>query len=285
MQTDQLSALLMRFNMRAGVFHSGNLCGISDYGENGELGGHLHLLKVGKVRVHLAGGQVLHVQGPSLLCFPRATRHRFYVAPGEEVELTCASLQFQGGSGNPIAQAMPEIVIMHVDELVHAIPLLTWLFAEAFESAEGRVAIINRLFELLIIQILRHLILHGKVQHGLLAGLADARLAHAFDALHAHPESAWTIASMASMAGMSRARFAAHFRATVGMTPLDYLTRWRLILAQQKLLAGQPMKLIASAVGYDSSSALARAFRRQLGCSPVAWLSTQRITASDQGHF
>lgn len=77
----------------------------------------------------------------------------------ENVELNCASLQFEGGGGSPIAQAMPEIIAMHVDELVHAAQLFTWMFAETLEPAEGRVAVLNRLCELLIIQILRHLIL------------------------------------------------------------------------------------------------------------------------------
>jgi AraC-like DNA-binding protein len=276
MRTDQLSTLLTQFSLSAGVFYNGNLCGIAQFGDNGDLHGHLHLLRSGKLRVHLPNGAVRLVEAPSVLCFPRAMRHRFQADPGEDVELTCASLQFQGGLDNPVAQAMPELIVMHVDELAHAAPLLAWLCAEAFEPAEGRIAVLNRLFELLIIQILRHLIHQGKSESGLLAGLADRRLALAFEAMHRHPESAWTIEAMAAVAGMSRARFAAHFRATVGVPPLDYLTRWRLTLAQRQLLAGHPMKLIANDVGYDSPSALARTFRRRLGCSPAGWLGQQR---------
>jgi AraC-like DNA-binding protein len=276
MDTDQLSSLLARFNLRAGVFYNGSLCGVVDFGEDGEQGGHLHILRRGQLQVYLADGTVMQVQAPSLLCFPRAVRHRFCVDAGADVDLTCASLRFEGGVGSPIAQAMPELVAMHIDELTHAAQLLAWLFAEAFEPAEGRVAVLNRLCELLIIQILRHLIRAGKAQSGLLAGLAHERLARALEAVHQRPETAWTIETMAAVAGMSRARFASHFRTTLGITPLDYLTGWRLALAQQQLLGGRPMKLIANAVGYDSPSALARTFRRRLGVSPAAWLSRQR---------
>lgn len=276
MQTDQLSALLKGFNVHAGVFYNGSLCGIASYGDDDKPDGHLHFLRVGKLRVHLPNGTELPVEAPSLICFPLGMKHRFFVDNGEEVELTCASLQFQGGASNPIAKAMPEMVVMHIDELVQASPLLEWMFAEALEPAEGRIAILCRLFELLIIQILRYLIVQKKIEGGLLAGLADPRLARAFEAIHAHPETDWTIETMASAAGMSRARFADHFRTTVGTTPLDYLTRWRITLAQQQLVAGQPMKLVAGAIGYDSPSALARAFRRKLGCTPAEWLSQQR---------
>ncbi|MBB3213877.1 AraC-like DNA-binding protein [Herbaspirillum sp. Sphag1AN] len=280
MQTDPLSNLFTRFNLQAGVFHNGNLCGIVDFGIDGDTGGHLHLLRAGRLRVHLKEGKTMQVHAPSLLCFARSSEHRFEVTEEDKAELTCASLHFQGGSNNPIAQAMPELLVLSVDELVHARPLLNWLFAEAFEPAEGRVAVLNRLCELLVIQILRHLIQQGKTDSGLLAGLADPRLVLTLEALHAEPAAAWTIDSMAQEAGMSRARFAAHFRAIIGFTPLDYLTRWRLMLAQQQLLAGQAIKLVANAVGYESASALTRVFRQRLGSSPASWLSQQRKDAA-----
>jgi AraC-like DNA-binding protein len=276
MQADQLSALFARFNLRAGVFYNGNLCGIADFGAPGELAGHLHLLKSGKLALHLSDGSVLQVTAPCAICLPRPVAHRFSVERGEDAELTCASLHFDGAGGNPIAQAMPPVMVMHADQLQNAAPLMAWLFAESRNPAEGGMAVLNRLSELLVIQIVRHLILRGQAQSGLLAGLADARLARSLDSLHREPESPWTVETMAAVAGMSRARFAAHFRATLGMAPLDYLTRWRIALAQQQLLSGRAMKLVASAVGYNSASALARTFRRQLGCSPATWLSNQR---------
>lgn len=276
MQTDQLSALFARFNLRAGVFYNGNLCGIADFGAPGEDNGHLHFLKSGKLALHLPDGKVLQVTAPCVMCFPRPLAHRFSVERGEDADLTCASLHFDGAGGNPIAQAMPPVMLMHSDQLQNAAPLLAWLLAESSTPAEGGVAVLNRLSELLVIQLVRHLILRGQANTGLLAGLADARLARTLDGLHHQPESAWTVKTMAAVAGMSRARFAAHFRATLGMTPLDYLTRWRIALAQQQLLAGRATKLVANTVGYDSASALARAFRRQLGCAPAAWLSLQR---------
>jgi AraC-like DNA-binding protein len=275
METDQLSELLKGFNVRAGVFYNGSLCGIVSFAEHGEPDGHLHLLRGGRLQLRLADGSSVEVRAPSLICFPRGVRHHFFVEDGAEADLTCASLRFHGGSGNPIAQAMPELLVLPVAELAQASALLEWLFAEAHQPGEGRAATLDRLFELLMIQILRHLLANRKIQGGMLAGMADIRLARVLEAVHGGPEQPWTIEALAAVAGMSRARFAEHFRAVIGATPLDYLTRWRLMLAQQLLQAGQPVKLVAGKVGYESASALARTFRRKLGCTPAEWLRQQ----------
>jgi AraC-like DNA-binding protein len=86
-----------------------------------------------------------------------------------------------------------------------------------------------------------------------------------------HPETAWSLEQLAQRAGMSRARFAAHFRQVVGMTAFDYLTDWRLGVAQTMLRKGNSLKLIASAVGYTNATALARVFTQRMGVSPSEW--------------
>ncbi len=49
---------------------------------------------------------------------------------------------------------------------------------------------------------------------------------------------------------------------------LHYLTRWRMILAQQKLKEDQTVATVAAVVGYNSQSAFAHAFKRTLGRTP-----------------
>ena len=71
---------------------------------------------------------------------------------------------------------------------------------------------------------------------------------------------------------MSRARFAVNFRETIGLTPGDYLTQWRLSLAQSLLRKGKPVGLVAHAVGYSGPAALSRVFSARLGQSPSRWL-------------
>ncbi|WP_263367865.1 helix-turn-helix domain-containing protein [Edaphobacter bradus] len=87
------------------------------------------------------------------------------------------------------------------------------------------------------------------IDSGILMGLGDARLSRAVEAMHQHPETSWSLEHLAQLAGMSRARFAVYFRQVVGMTPFDYLTNWRLGVAQTMLRRGSSLKLIASGVG------------------------------------
>ena len=84
---------------------------------------------------------------------------------------------------------------------------------------------------------------------------------------------------LADVAGMSRARFALNFRRIVGLTPFDYLTDWRIGIAQTMLRRGESLKLIAPSVGYANSTALTRVFAQRLGFSPTEWLLKSRSLA------
>lgn len=68
---------------------------------------------------------------------------------------------------------------------------------------------------------------------------------------------------------MSRSVFALRFRETVGITPMEYLTRWRMLLVADRLKnTSDGLSAIAQSLGYESQSALGKAFRRITGCSP-----------------
>jgi AraC-like DNA-binding protein len=73
---------------------------------------------------------------------------------------------------------------------------------------------------------------------------------------------------LASEVGMSRSAFTQRFTERVGRPPLDYLTRWRMVLAQHKLNAGGTVAAVATAVGYNSQSAFSHAFKRSFGRTP-----------------
>ena len=130
----------------------------------------------------------------------------------------------------------------------------------------------------MLIQLFRQLMNEGTISTGMMAGLADLRLARAMTLMHDQPARPWSVAELASAASMSRASFAARFHKVVGSTPANYLAGWRVSLAQKRLREGRPIALIADEVGYESPSALARAFRRKVGASPSEW--AQRIAAA-----
>jgi len=128
--------------------------------------------------------------------------------------------------------------------------------------------------------LLRYAIETKAVDGSVLAALGDKRLSKALISMHARPGHPWSLEGLAIEAGMSRARFAAHFRSMTGATPLDYLTDWRLSVAQNLLRSGQSLKLIAPLVGYSSSIAFTRVFSRRVGMPPAHWLARQRTVAT-----
>lgn len=151
-------------------------------------------------------------------------------------------------------------------------PLLNMLFDEAFAHHYGQEPLITRLLESLLILLLRHMVEKGLCQRGMLAGLSDQRLARAIAAMHLRSEEGWTVATLAQEAGMSRARFAAHFQSQTVLSPLGYLTQWRMLLACQQLLTGESITQVALGAGYSGSVAFSRAFEREFGMSPGRWL-------------
>lgn len=267
---DRLQSLLSRFAVSAEVFHAGPLCGINDLAADGERG-QLHLIRDGQVRVEHADGGVLQIDRPSVLLYPRPLAHRFVTDAGRGADFACAHLQFEGGGNNPVAAALPAVICLPLDALYGGQPVLSLLFEEAFAQRCGRRALLDRLFEVVLIQILRALMESGQLRVGLLAGMAHPRLRHALVAMHDAPAEDWTLESLAHRAGMSRSAFADSFRDTIGSTPGQYLQGWRTRLVQQALRKGQPLKRIAFDVGYGSEAALSRAFKAQTGQSPREW--------------
>lgn len=278
---DRLTSLLSHFSLHAGVFYTGNICGIYDFAQD-SLRGHIHLIRRGPVQVIGVRQEVFDITEPTLLFLPRPDTHRLVADDRAGADVVCATVQFGGGGRNPITDSLPGAVMVKLTELAGVEALLGLMFDEAFSDHNGRQAVLDRLCEVLMIRLLRHCIDRGLTQGGTLSGLADARLAKTITAIHDDPAQERDLSSMAALAGMSRARFAVRFREVTGETPADYLASWRVMTAQGMLKKGRQLKHVADDVGYGSASALTRAFVRKLGCSPTEWLKSeeQTITAS-----
>lgn len=260
---DRLDALFRHFSVSAELFHAGALCGINDFDARPGLG-QLHLVRRGPLAVeHRTPHAALSVDQPALLLYPRPLFHRFVSDPVSGADLVCAQIQFADAEVHPLALALPAVVHLPLAQLpASSAAVLDTLFEEAFAQRCGRQTLLNRLFEVVLIQLLRELLARGTAQTGLLAGLADRHLAPLLVALHEDPARAWDLPGMAAIALMSRSAFAAHFHQVVGTTPADYLLHWRRLrvrhLQQQK---GLSLKQIAPLVGYGSGAALSRALR------------------------
>lgn len=272
--TDRLDALLNQFPVRARLFHSGALCGATDFSAPGD-SGQLHLVSEGAMEVIHPGGAALKVTVPSVLFYPRPLARRFVTDTERGARLACADLHFDGGAENPIVAALPDVICLPLESIDGASDALALLFNEAFGNNCGRHAMVDRLFEIVLIQLLRHLMETDQIQSGMLAGMAHPKLRKALVAMHEQPANEWTLDTLADVAGMSRSVFAATFRDIVQCTPGSYLQSWRVGLARRALRQGRSLKVIAIEIGYGSEAALSRAFKAQCGVSPREWRQTQ----------
>jgi len=253
--TDRLAFLLSRFDLQARVFHTGPLCQ-NIWFDAADGVGHLHLLRSGTLDIETGAARLLRIETPAMILYPAPTGHRMIPLGETGCDLVCATLDFGARTRNPLIRSLPGMVVIRLEDMPSLGTSLGLLFDEVMNPKCGRQALLDRLSEVVVIQTLRHVIDQGLVRDGVLAGLADARLCEAITAIHADPAQEWTLTDMAKRAGMSRARFAAHFRAVVGETPGAYLVRWRVSVAQTLLKEGRPLKLIAHLVGYANGSAL-----------------------------
>src|SRR5690554_2439585 len=267
---DRLAALLGHFSVSARTFQSGPLCGINTL-DGSDPYGQLHLIKEGAVEVWHGNTVEYRISEPGLLFYPRPTPHRFVTDPERGADFVCAHIAFEGGAANPIANALPASIYLPLSRAPDSLPVLTLLFAEASAQNCGRQVMLDRLFEVLMIQLLRQLMEDGSAQVGLLAGLAHPQLRRALVAIHEAPEKEWTVENLASTAGMSRSVFSNQFREAVGEPPASYLQRWRIGLVQKWLKQGSSLKLIAEEAGYGSESALARASKSPCAQADREW--------------
>lgn len=275
---DRLGPVLEQFRVQASLFHSGPLCGHQRF-EAVPGRAFMHVLRRGEMDVLHQGEQGLqrlHLSEPTLLLFPRAAHHEFFNPPVEGSDFTCATLDFDGGARNPIVQSLPDFMALPLNQIEGLEPTLDLLFAESDQTRCGSRLLTNRLFEIVLIQVLRWIIDHpvqARVSQGMMMGLSHPRLAKSLVALHRAPEQEWSLERMAAIAGMSRSAFAAAFKRATGATPAAYLLDWKLSVAGSLLRSGRSVKQVALDLGFADAPTLSRAFRRRTGASPRDWLA------------
>ncbi|ADD41976.1 AraC family transcriptional regulator [Stackebrandtia nassauensis] len=277
---DRLTPLLERFRVRTRLFHTGPLCGVTTFAARPGRG-FLHVLRHGEMDVTYqgTGGRLerTRIDRPSLLFYPRPLEHAFHNAPTADSDFACATLDFDGGQTHPLVRTLPPVIVLPLHVVDSLGPALDLLFAEIDNVRCGNPVLADRLFEVVLIQLFRWILDHTTelaLPAGLLRGLSDDRLARTLVAIHESPGRPWTLTTMAREANLSRSTFAARFKATVGQPPADYLTAWRLTVAQDRLRHGATVSATAAELGYANSSAFSRVFTQRLGRSPRAWRAT-----------
>jgi AraC-like DNA-binding protein len=173
----------------------------------------------------------------------------------------------------------------HADMLLSSLPAIVHIRNEADKAAmrwslermreevsdpqPGSSLIAQQLAYMMLVQALRLHLTDGARRSGWLFALADKQMNAAMTCMHDDPGHPWTLQKLADRVGMSRSIFALRFKEAVQTPPMEYLTRWRMLLAGDRLRnSDDSLSAIAESLGYASDSAFGKAFRRIMGCSP-----------------
>lgn len=275
-----------------------------------------HVLTEGRCKARLlAGGESLEFAAGDLIMLPRDDAHLLgsdlHLAPtladtlvqpavsgglariehgggGERTRLICGFLRCDHRLCGPMLETLPRILRVPLG----GGPATAWLASllqagtrETSAPRPGGEMVLAKLSELLFVEALRRYIeLLPEQQTGWLAGLRDRFVGRALALLHERPERDWTVEALAESIGLSRSALAQRFTDFIGQPPMQYLTRWQLTIAAQRLRDEKAsLARIAADSGYDSEAAFNRAFKRALGTTPAAWRRSGRAAAKLTG--
>ena len=200
--------------------------------------------------------------------------HICYGSGGEQTLLTCGVLSFDHIAGEKLIGELPPLIHIKSEDgqLTSQLQSLIQLMAEESASlGAGGETIVAHLADIIVIKAIRYWIEHSpEASKGWLGALKDPKIGKALTAIHAHPESVWTVDRLAEQAGMSRSGFSAKFTEVIGTSVKQYVTEWRMNLARMKILQS-PISLadLAEELGYQSEAAFSRAYKRIIGEPPL----------------
>ncbi len=280
---DLLTHWLRGVQVRAEVFARPDLCGAWRVNTGQSERAVFHLLTSGRAWLHRRDAEPVAMQ-PGDLAFvapggwhaltaeaaPSDTTH---CLPGEgevEADLVCGWLDVADPGWETLLGALPQAVVLSADDAHPELSGLGRLMsALADEHSDGNALLLDRLAEVVLLLVLRHLLANSESAQGLVAALQDQRLGRLLQAVHADPGQPWNLQEMAALAQMSRTAFAEHFRETVGETPAAYVQRWRMQRARELLRSpGQSVARVAQVCGYKTEAAFRKVFRRLVGDAP-----------------
>ena len=196
---------------------------------------------------------------------------------GGETLVLGGHFSFSGEHTTMLLGAMPAILRLRENPDQDGLRwVLDRMRRELTAKRPGGVLIVQNLAQLLLVEALRLYLVYGRGQiSGWLFALEDIRLAPAVIAMHDNPGARWTLPLLAERAGMSRSKFAHRFKSVTGLSPIDYLLRWRMLLACERLIGKrETISAIAMSLGYNSDAAFSTAFKRVTGQSPGMFAAT-----------
>jgi AraC-like DNA-binding protein len=198
-----------------------------------------------------------------------------YGGGGLPAAVLCGYFKFDREHPHPLIAALPSLIhIRGTDSYDFAWlqTALNFMVHETQTARPGAEAVVNRLTEVLFVQMMRAYTEQTETPPGMLVAIADRQIGAALQLMHQAQQQPWTLETLARQVGMSRSAFAARFNQLVGQTPMKYLTFWRMQKARELLRQTRlGTATIAEQTGYQSDAAFSKAFKKAVGMGPGAY--------------
>lgn len=200
-----------------------------------------------------------------------------YLVHGGDGRLTrvlCGFLHCAEAQLSPFLGSLPPV--MRVDRgtgiVSSLLPVQRLLVEEARADRPGYSCVLSRLTEAFFVQALRQHMAGGKSSSRTLAAVQDPIVGKALARLHEDPLRQWSVHELSNEVAVSRSLLATRFKTLMGCAPMQYLTRWRLLMAARHLREGrESIATVGAAVGYETEAGFSRAFKRHFGVPPARW--------------
>lgn len=274
---DLLSNFFENIHLCGNFFYGGKLLGTYEFDKPPGTT-FIHIISEGGIDLVREGYSNIAVNKPSVLLCPITCKYKLRSNKFSGSNVITASFDFGEQMGQTFPLGIHETIIFELSELVNASPVIEAIIDEFNQQDSGRSKALNSLFEYVLILLIRNAVENEKIHKGVLFALLKTKLAPALNAIHESPEFDWTIDKLAHLVNMSRTKFSEVFLSSVGVSPIAYLTSWRMKRAQEMLLEDVQIKVIASSVGYSSQAAFTRAFMRVFRQPPSEWCARTKAS-------
>ena len=264
---------------------------------------HYHFVVEGEMRVQVEGQEELIARAGDLVLFPHNAKHLLgsdlslppvvgdsvvrkpekgglywieHGGDGETTRMVCGYLGSEGIEDNPVLNGLPPVILLGVEQGGSA----EWIRStfqraadEVSTSRPGSATVLAKLSELLFVEAVRRYLEDiPEEETGWLAGLKDPYVSQVLALVHGDVRRSWTVDALGREVGLSRSALAERFGRLIGISPIQYVGRWRMQVAAQKLrTTNHSMLQIADMVGYESEAAFSRAFKKAYGKPPATW--------------
>lgn len=286
-----INDFLNRLHLGSEVYYVGQLCDVWHMSTPQGDGSAFHLVCNGEAWVHMQdGGTPIHLQDGDIAFFPHYAAHRFSgkpEIPEQDFDYSCPALVDRHAPGTGmlcghlklpphirrlLLASFPEFMLIRPDESQtgrQLRSLIELMSLEAEHNDIGVTAVLNHLSDALFLLIIRHTLQALPHLSPLLAALSDEHLRLAMLPFIEQPEATWSVESLAKLACLSRSTYTERFSRMVKMSPMEFVTNWRMQLAVGLLTQGNLSILdVALRCGYESDVAFRKAFKRVIGTTP-----------------